>query len=206
MNNTGSILLKTPLGFAICKMFSRILPLLKGAPPGIVKVYIFGGCAVHLLTHRRGSEDVDAEIEAAKMVRERDLLAVFNMPQSYQDNCEQLRVYLDQQYSNCLGPLHEDYRERAIPIEGYSSHSPLQIFVAAGVDVAISKLGRFSDRDQQDIQWLIERGRVDVKQFVALATEAIDYAVGVRSSMLSCLKLVTNDYLEEFEDVKSPPT
>jgi len=76
----------------------------------------------------------------------------------------------------------------------------LHVYVVAGVDVAISKLGRFSDQDHQDIKWMIENGCVDVKQFTTLATAAIDYAVGVQSAMLSCLRLATDDYLKELSD------
>lgn len=54
--------LTTPLGQAIGNLFARALPLLNGNPPGSLKVFVFGGCAVHLLTHARGSADIDAEI------------------------------------------------------------------------------------------------------------------------------------------------
>src|SRR3546814_8939187 len=57
------------LGQAIGNLFARALPLLTGSPPGSLKVFVFGGCAVHLLTHARGSADIDAEIEAARVDR-----------------------------------------------------------------------------------------------------------------------------------------
>ena len=131
-------------------------------------------------------------------------MAVYTPPEGYEDNYgRDLQVYLDQNYTNTLGPLHEDYRERAIPMEGFEGEQPLHIFIAAGVDLAISKLGRFTDNDQSDIEQLIEYGRVNVGQFVTLATEAIDYAVGNRSAMLGCLKLVTAKYLEDGRDATS---
>lgn len=127
-------------------------------------------------------------------------------PEGYEDSDgRDLQVYLDQNYTNALGPLHEDYRERAIPMEGFDGEQPLHIFVAAGVDLAISKLGRFTENDQSDIEQLIECGRVDVSQFVTLATEAIDYAVGNRSAMRGCLQLVTAKYLEEGRDATPEP-
>jgi hypothetical protein len=61
--------LTTPLGQAIGNLFARALPLLEGNQPGSLKVFVFGGCAVHLLTHARGSADIDAEIEAARVLR-----------------------------------------------------------------------------------------------------------------------------------------
>nr|WP_328824276.1 DUF6036 family nucleotidyltransferase [Pseudomonas arcuscaelestis] len=200
------IRLTTPLGQAIGNLFSRALPLLAGNPPGSLKVFIFGGCAVHLLTHARGSADIDAEIEAARVLRKDEIMAVYTPPEGYEDSDgRDLQVYLDQNYTNALGPLHEDYRERAIPMEGFEGEQPLHIFVAAGVDLAISKLGRFTENDQSDIEQLIECGRVDVGQFVTLATEAIDYAVGNRSAMLGCLQLVTAKYLEDGRDATSEP-
>lgn len=131
--------LTTPLGQAIGNLFARALPLLDGNPPGSLKVFVFGGCAVHLLTHARGSADIDAEIEAARVLRKDEIMAVYTPPEGYEDgDGRDLQVYLDQNYTNALGPLHEDYRERAIPMEGFEGEQPLHIFVAAGVDLAIS--------------------------------------------------------------------
>lgn len=198
--------LTTPLGQAIGNLFARALPLLDGNPPGSLKIFIFGGCAVHLLTHARGSADIDAEIEAARVLRKDEIMAVYTPPEGYEDSDgRDLQVYLDQNYTNALGPLHEDYRERAIPMEGFEGEQPLHIFVAAGVDLAISKLGRFTENDQSDIEQLIECGRVNVGQFVTLATEAIDYVVGNRSAMLGCLQLVTAKYLEDGRDATPEP-
>lgn len=185
---TPPIQLTTPLGQAVGNLFARALPLLEGNPPGSLKVFIFGGCAVHLLTHARGSADIDAEIEAARVLCKDEIMTVYTP-----------------HYTNALGPLHEDYRERAIPMEGFEGEQPLHIFVAAGVDLAISKLGRFTENDQFDIEQLIACGRVDVGQFVKLATEAIDYAVGNRGAMLGCLNLVTAKYLGGGRDVSSEP-
>lgn len=200
------IRLTTPLGQAIGNLFARALPLVEGCPSGSLNIYIFGGCAVHLLTHARGSADIDAEIEAARVLRKNEIMAVYTPPEGYEDSDgRDLQAYLDQNYTNALGPLHEDYRERAIPMEGFDGEQPLHIFVAAGVDLAISKLGRFTENDQSDIEQLIECGRVDVGQFVTLATEAIDYAVGNRSAMLGCLQMVTAKYLEEGRDATPEP-
>src|SRR3546814_4424710 len=49
-------------------------------------------------------------------------------PEGYEDgDGRDLQVYLDQNYTNALGPLHEDYRERAIPMEGFEGEQPLHI-------------------------------------------------------------------------------
>ncbi|MCZ7803424.1 DUF6036 family nucleotidyltransferase [Pseudomonas aeruginosa] len=193
----SNIQLSTPLGEAVARLFSRALPLLEGQAPGAVKVFIFGGCGVHLLTHARGSADIDAEVEAARILRRDELVAVLADPEFYEQGDEDLTVEFDPNYNTSLGPLHEDYRDRAIPLDGFDGNQPLHVYVAAGVDLAISKLSRFTEQDKADIEALIDSGRVDVEEFVTLATEAIDYAVGNRSGMLSCLADVTEPYLED---------
>jgi hypothetical protein len=60
--------------------------------------------------------------------------------------------------------------------------------------VAISKLGRFGARDQEDIQSLLQLPHVDIKDFERLAEEAIDYYVGNRMPVLGNLKVETNEY------------
>ncbi|HBP0428809.1 TPA: hypothetical protein L5Q11_005023 [Pseudomonas aeruginosa] len=193
----SNIKLSTPLGEAVAKLFSRALPLLEGQAPGVMKIFVFGGCGVHLLTHSRGSADVDAEIEAARLLREEEILARFDAPVFYKDQMGgELTLEFDVNYNTTFGPLHEDYRDRAIPIDGFDGDQPLHIYVAAGVDLAISKLGRYTEQDKADIEALIDCGRVDVEEFVTLAEEAIDYAVGNRSVMLSYLADVTGPYLE----------
>lgn len=49
------------------------------------------------------------------MLRKDEIMAVYTPPEGYEDSDgRDLQVYLDQNYTNALGPLHEDYRERAI--------------------------------------------------------------------------------------------
>lgn len=187
----------TPLGEAVSRLFCRVLPLLEGQAPGTMRVYVFGGCAVHLLTHSRGSADIDAEVHAAQFLRRDEVVAVLAEPEFYEQGDQDLTVEFDPNYNTSLGPLHEDYLDRAIPLFGFSGDQPLHVYVAAGVDLAISKLGRYTDQDKADIEALINSGRVDVEEFVTLATQAIDYAIGNRSGMLNSLADVAGPYLED---------
>ena len=77
----SNIQLSTPLGEAVARLFSRALPLLEGQAPGAMKVFIFGGCGVHLLTHARGSADIDAEVEEVRILRRDGLVAVLADPE-----------------------------------------------------------------------------------------------------------------------------
>ncbi len=139
-------------------------------------------------------------IDAAAVLSKEDVLTVLSEPEFYTQDDADLLVELDTNYNSSLGPLHEDYRERALPLEGFDGQHPLHIYVAAPVDLAISKLGRFTEKDKSDIEKLIECGRLDVNEFISLASEAIDYAVGNRSGMLSCLHDVVGPYLGNSND------
>lgn len=192
---TQTIQLNTPLGKAIANLFHRALPVLSGKPAGFVRVYIFGGCAVHLLTHARGSADIDAEIVASERLLHDEVIRVLDQPEYYEEGTEDLTLEFDANYNTTLGPLHEDYQERAICLDGFEGDQPLHVYVAAGVDLAISKLGRYTDQDKADIEALIEHSRFDVSEFERLGRQAIDYAVGNRSGMLSHLEQVIEPYL-----------
>ena len=77
------------------------------------------------------------------------------------------------------------------------SSSPfIEVFVASPIDVAISKLGRFAENDQADIQALLKLPLVDVLEFERLAKEAIDYYVGEKSRVQGSLKIALEDYYE----------
>jgi hypothetical protein len=168
------------------------LPLLEGKGPGALKIYVFGGCALHILTNARGSADVDAELQGARQVDIREVQAVFEAPEDFEQDGMDLSVVFDNQFNNALCPIHEDYEARAIPLLG-QENSALQVFIASPIDLAITKLGRFTERDQDDIHTLIDRTQIDLAEFDRLAREAIDYYPCDRSSVLSCLRLVLDE-------------
>lgn len=62
------------------------------------------------------------------------------------------------------------------------------VFGGCAIDVAISKLGRFGDRDMHDIQALLQLPHVDIGEFERLAREAISYGVGEQTRILENLK------------------
>ena len=101
---------------------------------------------------------------------------------------------LDISFNTTLAPLHEDYEDRVIRLM-IQSHAPnVEVYVASALDVAISKLGRFGERDQNDIQTLLQLPYVDIKEFERLAREAISYYVGDETRILGNLKMMLDEY------------
>jgi hypothetical protein len=191
----------TGLGQALIAMFRSLDSELRfeRSPPGSLIVVVFGGCAVHLYTSHRVSTDVDAEfvdVAIPSSVNLRDLLAA--LPEAFQEegSGRVLELTYDLNFSACLGPLHEDYLERGVPLVSFGAESPLQVLIASPVDVAISKLGRGTDQDISDIYALLRTGFILASDFERLALQAIDCYVGNHEPPTSILRNILEDYLE----------
>ncbi len=64
--------------------------------------------------------------------------------------------------------------ERVIPL---TAESIVEVYLVSGVDLAVSKLARLSDRDIEDIQALYARNKFSLEQFKEIANNAKDYYV-----------------------------
>ncbi|MHA6193330.1 DUF6036 family nucleotidyltransferase [Pseudomonas wadenswilerensis] len=185
---------ETPLTLAVLRLFERVLPLLMGKSAGAFKAYVFGGCALHMLTNARGSADIDAELQIAAGVNRDDVIALLDgIPEEYELNGRDMQVQYDTRFNTSLCPIHEDFSERAIPLTPLQASAQFQVFVVDPVDLIITKLGRFTDRDHHDIRTLIRERNVDLKRLDMLARQAIDYCPCDKSTTLSYLRLVLDE-------------
>ncbi|MBC8998816.1 hypothetical protein IAI51_20015 [Pseudomonas sp. N40(2020)] len=199
---TPRINANTALGKALVSMFKSVEAELtqENADPGAVKIIVFGGCAVHLYTNHRVSVDVDAEIYEACLPPGFDLqalLAQFPEPFIDERSARVMELNYDLQYNTSFGLIHEDYWARSIPMTEFPETSPLQIHIAAPVDIAITKLGRATDHDVADIKALLRAGFILASDFRCLALQAIDVYVGNKEQPASVLTNILQDYLEE---------
>ncbi|MDN5417741.1 MAG: hypothetical protein L0G09_09895, partial [Acinetobacter sp.] len=68
----------SPITIAILKLFQELENYIsknhKNLPNGAVKAFIFGGCAFHIHTNARGSNDIDAEIQAIQQLKKHDIV------------------------------------------------------------------------------------------------------------------------------------
>jgi hypothetical protein len=188
----------TPLAQALISLLRGVAQELSEYPGGAVKIIIFGGCAVHLYTGHRVSSDIDAEIFETISLSGHDaatLLAEFPEEFFDTDSGRTLELNWDLGFTTTLGPLHEDYLERGIRMSEFPDGSPIHVYVAAPVDVAISKLGRAQEHDLLDIAAMLRKGLIDVEELRRLADQAIDCYVGNRQTPTGVLKNLLDDYL-----------
>lgn len=165
---------------AFAEVVLRVQHSLKGSQPGAfpIRMYIAGGAALHLLTGARVTEDVDATFSKRVLINE-------DIEVSYRDADGRARLmYLDRNYNDTLGLLHEDAYDDAKPVNVQGIDKNLiEVRVLSPIDLAVSKLARFTDQDREDIQLLARRRLIDAKTLRARAEEALGGYVGDVSSV-----------------------
>ncbi|MDQ7733724.1 DUF6036 family nucleotidyltransferase [Halomonas sp. SpR1] len=186
----------TALGRALVEFFDVLGPVYASGEKGIFQVIVFGGCAVHIHSQARGSADIDAEVASHGLAKKADIVALLDEDTyvfTNEDGVVQM-LELDASFNTTLAPLHEDYEDRVIRLVAQSNVPNVEVYVASALDVAITKLGRFGDRDQNDIQTLLQLPYINIEEFERLAREAISYYVGDETRILGNLKVMLEDY------------
>lgn len=142
----------------------------RGSP---LRMYVAGGAAMHLLTGERVSEDIDAVFSRRVALPE-------NLEVAYRDADGAARMlYFDRQYNDTLGLLHEDAHDDSVPLmlDGVDSRV-IDVRLLSPLDLAVSKIGRLSDQDRDDIALLVRRGLVRPSKLRKRAEEAAAGYVG----------------------------
>jgi hypothetical protein len=136
-------------------------------------MYVAGGAALYFYTGERVTQDIDAAF--SKRIALPDKLDV-----SYRDadGAAQL-LYLDRQYSDTLALIHEDaYRDsEPLALPGLEPEV-LDVRLLTPTDLAVSKIGRLTSQDRDDIAALARRGLVHSASLRTRAEEAVDNLVG----------------------------
>ena len=153
--------------------------------------------------NHRVSTDVDAEVYEANVPQALHLQTMLaEIPEQFVDerSGRLMELNYDLQYNTSFGPIHEDYWERSLPLTEFPIESPLHVHVAAPIDIAISKLGRATDQDIDDIMALLRSGFILSTELHRLALQAIDVYVGNKEPPISVLTHILHDYLESSDD------
>lgn len=171
---------------AFNEVLARVQQSLKGSQPGElpIRMYIAGGAALYLLTGARVTEDVDAVFSKRILFNE-------DVEVSYRDPDGRARLmYLDRNYNDTLGLLHEDaYGDsRPLDVPGIDKNL-LQVRVLSPVDLAIAKLARFADQDRDDIRLLAQKGLIDSAAVRKRAEEALRGYVGNTESVRTSINI-----------------
>jgi hypothetical protein len=152
---------------------SRIEAALADYEGPAVPVYIAGGAASHIYTGSRLSADVDAALG-------RRLLLPDNLQVMYKaQDGKHHSLYFDRQYNDTLGLMHEDAHTDSVSLDVPGvDRTRLDVRVLSPVDLAVSKLSRYADPDQEDIKALARAGLLDAEKLRKRAEEALVGYIG----------------------------
>ncbi|OIQ80675.1 hypothetical protein GALL_375720 [mine drainage metagenome] len=189
----GSFKTFTEAIFALLGNFGNQLTQ-RGATEHSVHIHIFGGCAVHLHTATRMSSDLDLEIHqtvlSAKELRQSKEETGFVLIQKTEDSEPDL-LEIDLNFNSAIGPLHEDFDRRSRVLE-CTPGSPLVVLLPSREDLALTKLGRFSETDISDILALMSSPDASWDLLERLTSETDTYYPGPRGSLTKKLGFVIN--------------
>jgi hypothetical protein len=160
---------------AFGEIVARVQQSLRGSQPGVfpIRMYIAGGAALYLLTGARVSEDIDAAFSKRVLLGE-------DIEVSYRDADGRARLlYLDRNYNDTLGLLHERAYAESQPIDVPGiDRKKIDVRVLSPVDLAVTKLARFGDQDREDLLLLARKGLIDSTALRKRAEEALGGYVG----------------------------
>jgi hypothetical protein len=171
---------------AFTQIVQRIAAQLAKADPRHlpVRLYVAGGAALHLRTGSRLTEDVDA-VFSRRVILGGELQVAYKAP----DGRGRL-LYLDRNYNDTLGLMHERAYEEAEPLELAGTDARiLEVRVLRPADLAVSKLSRFDDRDREDIEVLAREKLIDARSLRKRAEEALAGYVGDAASIRASVDL-----------------
>lgn len=186
---------------AFSEIAARIAAAVAGAPRRIlpIRMYIAGGAALHFYTGERVSRDIDATFSHRIALPE-------NLEVAYRDADGAARLlYFDRQYNDTFGLMHEDAQDDAesLMLPGIDP-AVLEVRLLSPVDLAVSKIGRFSSQDRDDIAALARYRLLDAKSLRRRAEEALGAYVGdvtrVRGSIDLACRIV-----EDLDRRRRPP-
>jgi hypothetical protein len=179
--------------YQLLAQFSESLKL-QGATEHSVSAYIFGGCAVHLYNPQRVSSDLDLDVntlvisvqQVAQAKRDAGKVFIAVGPDNAYDILE-----IDRTYTSSIGPLHEDFPDRATILEA-NPGSPLVVLLPSAEDLALSKLDRLSEADIDDILVLMGSSKDSWALLEGLTCDVEKYYPCVQGSLTGKLNYVIN--------------
>ncbi len=178
---------------AFLEIARRISASLKGLPKVAlpVQAYVAGGAALHFYTGERVTQDIDAAFS-------RRIALPDNLEVSYRDadGAAQL-LYLDRQYSDTLALIHENAHDESEPL-ALPGLEPeiLDVRLLTPTDLAVTKIGRMTSQDRDDIAALARRGLLHSASLRARAEDAVGDFVGdtirLRGNIESACRIVAD--------------
>ena len=163
-----------------------------------IKMYVAGGAAMHFYTGERISNDVDAMF-SKRIALPNDLEVAYQDP----DGAARL-LYFDRQYNDTFALMHENAHDDSVPLtlKGIDA-SILNVRLLSALDLAVSKISRFSSQDRDDITSLGKHGLIRSAALRRRSEQAMENYVGDLDTLKGAINLACR-IVEDAEARNSP--
>jgi hypothetical protein len=176
------------LANALSEMLDKIDLVIKsdGYTGDPISMYLAGGMAINYYCGLRYTEDVDASFSRRLLLPYEELTVNYTMPGG-----KPSFIYFDQNYNTSFALMHEAFENDSVKWDGIGNESrKVELRVLSPLDLAVSKIARYSDQDQDDIAALAARGFFTSADLRARANEALLYYVGNTASVRTGINLI----------------
>ena len=164
-----------------------------------VRAWLAGGFAVHFYTAHRMSDDVDIKW-SHKILIPPDM-QTFEMD-TPGDAADTRIVVMDGSFGDAMASFPPEWERRSQAVHSFDN---MVLHVIDPVDLAVSKVARFIERDKDDIRELAECGLIDPDTFARRVEEAFDHYVGdqtlVRYNVKNAKEIVASAWDHAFRTV-----
>jgi hypothetical protein len=171
---------------AFTELVQRITASLRDLPKPVlpIEMFVAGGAAVYFYTGERVSRDVDA-------VFSRRLALPEDLEVAYRDSDGAPRVlYFDRQYNDTFALMHEDARDDSVPLAlKHVDSDTLNVRLLSALDLAVSKISRFSSQDRGDIAALSKHGLIKADALRQRSEEALKNYVGDLDNLKGAIEM-----------------
>lgn len=162
--------IERPIFQAARELIRQTETLIEGVLDQPIRLIMTGGAAMALYSPTRSSADVDAIFSHPIILPE--------VLVSYRDEYGKLcKLTWDRNYSPSIGLMHPEAEQDAVFVAP-SSDGRFDILVLTPLDLSTSKIGRYADNDQRDIQELFEDGLIAPEDLERRVAESLGYYVG----------------------------
>ena len=114
-------------------------------------------------------------------------------------------LYFDTQYNDSFALLHHNAYKDAFPIDldGVDGRR-LAVKLLTPLDLAVSKLARFSEQDQEDISMLVKEGLFDAAQLRQRADGALPDYVGNLDRIKNSIDIACRQVAPQMGETSAP--
>lgn len=163
------------------RLLSRLDKMIEKKGKNKVKLYLVGAAAMSLAGIKgiRNTNDLDCFFEDNVL-----------LPEELYEEIEGEIITLDR-ISRDINFLHPDFSKRAREIMR-GEFLNIRVMVMDPYDMALMKIGRFHQRDQEDLKILFQECQIEPDYLKRLFLEAKEYYVGNISFLETSFKLAMN--------------